>query len=62
MPDGNKRGLNNTRSGVLAANLCGRKYLREENNLHFAPFPYEIFKVTLLLALASQTTVPSQWF
>ena len=26
------------------------------------PFPYEIFKVTLLLALASQTTVPSQWF
>ena len=26
------------------------------------PFPYEIFKVTLLLPLASQTTVPTQWF
>ena len=38
MPDGNKTGLNNTTSGVLTANLCGRKYLREENNLHFVPF------------------------
>ena len=25
-------------------------------------FPYKIFKVTPLLALATQTTVPSQWF
>ena len=38
MPDGNKTGLNNTTSGVLTANLCGRKYLRGENNLHFVPF------------------------
>ena len=38
MPDGNKTGLNNTTRGVLAANLCGRKYLQEENNVLFAPF------------------------
>ena len=36
--DGNKTGLNNTTSGVFAANLCGRKYLLEENNWHFAAF------------------------
>ena len=38
MPDGYKTGLNNTTSGVLASNLCARKCLREEANLHFAPF------------------------
>ena len=38
MPDGYKTCLNNTTSGILASNLCGRKYLREEANLHFAPF------------------------
>ena len=38
MPDGYKTGLNNTTSGVLVSNICARKRLREEANLHFAPF------------------------
>ena len=57
MPDGNKTGLNNTTSGVLAANLCGRKYLREENNLHFAPFSlWNIQGDTSSSRFATQTT------
>ena len=38
MPDGYKTGLNNTTSGVLVSNICARKRLREEANLHFAHF------------------------
>lgn len=51
MPDGNKTGLNNTTSGVLGTNLFGRKYLRMKKiTCIFLPFPYEIFKVTPLVA------------
>ena len=38
MPDGYKTGLNNTTSGVLVSNICARKRLRGEANLHFAHF------------------------
>ena len=38
MPDGYKTGLNNTTIGVLVSNICARKRLREEANLHFAHF------------------------